>query len=90
MLKRNYIHRKDQIPEDWNEHCLVLWEEDDALPADREHGEVAFMRISGIRGKPNRIQRIVEDDTVTDFYRGGWIWGYNAGLSWVGVLVKNA
>lgn len=77
----------------WVDRVLVLWEEDDARPPDREGPNQALRRMSGLWGPVDAAReeptaRVDVDDQTFALYRGGWVKGYSCGLGFVGVVVE--
>lgn len=85
-LKRNFIHRPEDIPENWRDLTVILWEEDDARPSDAETLQSAFDRITG-GDRGAHIHEIDEGDAFYRFYRGGWVKACCCDGGWVGVLI---
>lgn len=85
MIKRMRVTSKDDIPEDWKDHVLVLWEEDDVNYSDKEYTNHAFIRITG--RTPLEVDRRDLGDSFVYFYRDGWVKVVTFDGGWVGVLV---
>lgn len=90
MYKRDKIgHHHQGRP--WYERILILWEEDDARPPDRERGPEALSRISGQRQLvKQRSYRPDDDDWCADMYNGGWVLGQAPDGAFVGVVVRES
>lgn len=87
MIKKMLITKPGDVPDNWESHAVVLWEEDDVPISDKEKSPAAFNRITGI-GNQQPVCLIETEDCITWFYRGGWIRQVHCEGSWVGVLVE--
>jgi regulator of RNase E activity RraA len=85
MIKRLHISKGEDVPADWQERTVVLWEEDDAPVPDKERTDAAFRRIAGRAGDP--ILTIDQGDQLVYFYWSGWVKAINCEGGWVGVLI---
>lgn len=92
-MKRHYVYKEQDVPSDWVDRVVILWEEDDCLRHDPDaerakdaaHRMFRFDRKSGT----NRIlARADFGDSGYDLYSGGIVicWSYQGGS--VGVLVE--
>lgn len=88
VIKRLHVSKGEDVPADWQERTVVLWEEDDAPVPDKERTDAAFRRIAGRVGDP--ILTIDQGDQLVYFYRHGWVKTINYEGGWVGVLIKGA
>ena len=88
MLSRQFVYNGRDIDKDWQDRVLVLWEEDDARPADRERSNAALERITGIRPGTSPIHVINQGDQFVAFYTHGWVSGANCDGGWIGVLTE--
>lgn len=86
MYKTLNVASGDDIKDDWDKHCLILWEEDDVPVPDKEKVAQAFTRIAG---KPSICVEIDHGDSWTQFFRGGWVKHVSFDGGWVGVMVKH-
>lgn len=74
-------------PDDWQDHILTIWVEDDAPVPDKESTNAAFKRITG--KDPNQyIERIDNGDHFIYRYLGGWVRLISYGDGAVGVVYK--
>ena len=87
MIKKLFVHDLNDIPVDWEQHLVKLWEEDDAPVPDKERTDAAFKRISGL-GYDRPIYEIDQGDQSIFLYRGGWAKAVNCEGGWVGVLIR--
>jgi len=88
IVERNNVQSPKDLPENWQDLVLELWEEDDARPPDRERGADAFRRFAN-QPTPNKpIATYYGGDYVLCVYRGGWVTGQYPEGAVVGVLIK--
>ena len=73
---------------DWADRVLILWQEDDALPPDREMANGAFRRITG--EDPERASKASVDygDSGMFLKDFGWVLGWSCEGGFVGVVVR--
>lgn len=87
MIRPIYVTNPENIPENWEDHLVRLWVEDDIPTPDKETTESAFKRIAGeTRGEP--IHEIDQGDCSVYFYRGGWVKVISFDGGCVGILVQ--
>lgn len=85
-LKKDFTYKPE---EGWHRRVLILWEEDDARPPDREVATEAFARIFKTHHTDRMSAYAEEDDACYSLLLGhGAVIGYSCGLGFVGVLVK--
>ena len=85
--KKQRVRGPEDIDANWRDRCLVLWEEDDARPPDRERGPDALTRFSGMHKNhtdPVHVLDLSEESVM--FYRGGWVLGHTCEGAWLGIM----
>lgn len=88
QIKLAHISRpakESDVPVNYREYVLVVWEEDDVGYADKERTETAFNRLANRPGK--LVKTIDLGDEIIHFYNGGWIKAVNCEGGWVGVML---
>jgi hypothetical protein len=89
MLRRKRNLTELEARDAWDEKCLILFEEDDALTPDRETSNDAYKRLSGnLFGLAKAVLRIDEGDCITTFFSDGWFVGSDCGLGFVGMVIE--
>jgi hypothetical protein len=73
------------VPENWHDRLVKLWEEDDAPVPDKELTREAFVRIAGHHNI--EIHKIDDGDAFYYFYMRGWVKCVSCDGGYVGVLV---
>ena len=86
-VKRLFILKKEQLPDDWQQRILWLWQEDDAPVPDKEKTNSAFARISNMHHSKGIIGVHDYEDYVYTIHVGGWVRRFDYDGGRVGVLV---
>lgn len=86
---RRYTVVTDDAPDNWIDHVVWLWHEDDARPVDRERVCDAFRRITGHHNRDlHKVAYFDGGDCMATLYRGGWVSGSSCEGGLVGVLIE--
>lgn len=88
MLKMKHTYSSQDIDSNWRDHCVMIWQEDDALVPDKEHTNNAFERISALSLTSMPFHEIDEIDQFVYFYSGGWVRVINYEGGWVGIMIE--
>lgn len=92
-MKRHHVYREQDVPADWADRVVILWEEDDCLrhDPDAERAEDAAHRMFGFNKKSDRNRILARSDFGDSGYNlhsGGIVIGWSYAGGSVGVLVK--
>lgn len=88
MLRRLEVTQNSDIPENWGDHTLLVWTQDDVNYEGRESLSAAFHRFNPT---PRRIlKRIDLGDVFVHVYIGGWVKAVTYDGGWIGILVDPA
>ena len=89
-IKRIYAFGPEDAPEDWFNHVLWLWSQDECVP-DGESLDEALCRLYGRSGaSPLRLATSDQGDCIYALFSCGWVTSFGPGQrsGEVGVLVE--
>jgi len=84
MIRRNYNPGPD-----WQDHIIIIWEQDDAPTPDKEVAPAALRRLMGIK-HPRLEAKIVDeyDNGTTFLYQEGWVMRVYPEGSSIGIIYQ--
>ena len=77
-------------PDDWENHIVILWEEDDARPEDRERITSAWKKITGHdkKWRGDAIAIVDRGDWGARLYSNGYVDIYSCEGEALGILAE--
>lgn len=87
-MKIRAFREKEDSLNDWHERIVILWEEDDAKPPDREMADGAFKRIFGRAPDKKVIRAHDGGDWYATLLPRGRVIGYSFQGGFVGILAS--
>ena len=87
MKLARYKKAEDVPINNWRDHAVILWREDECAP-DAEPVQDAFKRMTGRPiERHDPVNQMDEGDCIAVFYKSGWMAGYTPMGDFIGVMV---